>query len=67
MFKVSIKKDAIETNAGTFETEILAQEWVLENHEFFPEGYVCETTNVTEELALKKEKAEALKYLSQTD
>ena len=67
MFKVSIKKEEVETNGAYFETEADCSAWVLENHEAFPEGYICETTNVTEEQALKKEKIAALKYLSETD
>lgn len=67
MFKVSITKDGIETNGAQFETPEVAQAWILENHEYFPADYISEITDITEAVALEKQKTEALSYLAKTD
>ncbi len=68
MFRVSIKNiEQVETNAAQFETEQEASAWVLDNADYFPEGHTSEVVDVTQVLAAAKQKAEALKYLADTD
>jgi hypothetical protein len=61
MFKVEIKKDGVITNYSEFKTYVECEAWVLENHDYFPEGYVAEIINVTAEKSFAAAKSKGLK------
>lgn len=67
MFKVEIKKDNVITHGTQFETQAECEAWYVENTVAFPEEHEVEHTDITAALLAAKEKAEALKYLSDTD
>jgi hypothetical protein len=62
MFRISIKKDNIETNAAEFETELLCETWKSGNHEFFPEGYTFLIQNVSEKKQFEADEMTGLKF-----
>lgn len=64
MIKASVFAGDILTNAGTFETQELAEQWVS-FHQFNPESVVYE--DITAKLEQDKTNQEALQFLASTD
>lgn len=62
MFRISIVKNNIETNAAEFETESQCKLWKDMNHDAFPSDYTYSIINQNEIKQFQADESKGLKY-----
>jgi hypothetical protein len=62
MFRISIKKDNIETNAAEYPTQAECEKWMNDNLDYFPEGFTFSIPNISELKQFEKDESTGLRY-----